>query len=154
MAEVTAKLEASQWKKYFKFLSDFSNDSTTLKQIAGLASADVFVDIMDHFKKEEGHDGRWKEWSDMYAKQMNKIGKGNNNILQDTGILRQSVQPNKWRLGKGSIFWFNNAHTKKGFPYAAHHDETAKKTRSFMWLSDQAMEKISVKTLALAVEGK
>lgn len=106
-------------------------------------SAVVFRDIMEHFEREEGPDGAWKPWSDIYADHMRKVGKSGNKLLQDTGTLRQAFQPTSYRSVSEGIMWYNPARTKSGFPYAYHHNET----RPFMWTSDDASEKIAEVTL-------
>jgi len=116
----------------------------------------VFGDIIQHFEQEEGEDGPWLSWSDMYAEHMTKIGKGGNNILQDTGRLRQSFFPSNYRKGSGGIEWFNPAKTEDGFPYAYAHDEGGPRLpkRNFMWLSMDALDRISIITLEfLKAEG-
>lgn len=110
-------------------------------------SAIIFRDVMGHFEREEGPDGKWEPWSDMYDDHMQRSGKGGNKLLQDSGHLRNAFLPTNYRSASDGIVWFNPAKTKKGFPYAYHHDEGADKTRSFMWLSDEGSEKIAQVTL-------
>ncbi len=132
-------------KKIEKVKKIKGSDSKYVKVL----SAVVFQDIMDHFKKEEGSEGPWKAWSDVYAKHMAQIGKGGNQILQDTGRLRGSFQPTDTKSSAQGILWFNPAKTSKGFPYAAAHQEGGSKLpqRDFMWLSDLAKENIAEQTL-------
>jgi phage gpG-like protein len=110
----------------------------------------VFQDVLDHFKNEQGSDGKWVGWSSSYSAKMKAAGKGGNNILQDTGRLRNSFTPGQWRKTSQGIEWYNPAKTNSGFPYAYAHDEGGPKLpkRDFMWLSDAAMNKISEATLA------
>lgn len=110
----------------------------------------VFQDVISHFEKERGSEGKWKAWSKVYRAHMESIGKGGNKILQDTGRLRQSFTPGQWRSRPGGIEWYNPAKTKSGFPYAAAHDRGGPKLpkRDFMWLSDKAMDKIAKATAA------
>lgn len=110
-----------------------------------LLSAIIFKDVIDHFEKEEGPQGGWQEWSSMYRDHMQKIGKGGNKILQDSGHLRQAFTPTSYRKVGEGILWFNPAKTKSGFPYAYAHNEGGKKlpARTFMWISDEATEKVS-----------
>lgn len=110
----------------------------------------VFQDIINHFEKEQGPKGKWKAWSKVYAEHMEALGKGGNKILQDSGRLRQSFTPGQWRARPAGIEWYNPAKTKKGFPYAAAHDEGGGRLpqRKFMWLGSGAMEKIAKATVA------
>lgn len=118
-------------------------------------SSVVFQDIISHFEKEQGSKGPWQKWSKMYAEHMERIGKGGNRILQDTGHLRQSFQPTNWRSSREGILWFNPAKTKSGFPYAYAHDTGGKKLpqRDFMYLSDTAQERIEEVTLEFLEQG-
>lgn len=112
-------------------------------------SAVVFADIMSHFKTESGPGGPWVAWSQIYSEHMHLIGKGGNNLLQDTGRLRGSFFPTNTRVSSQGILWFNPAKTKSGFPYAAAHQEGGPKlpARPFMWLSEEAKDNISKQTL-------
>jgi phage gpG-like protein len=143
-----AKLDDKRIKKFLKSLeSKNTKVSQAQKEYTKRIAPIVFADIMDHFENEQGPKGQWAEWSDIYASHMAKIGKSGNNILQDTGRLRQSFLPTNSRKASNGILWFNPAKTDTGFPYASHHDETAKTTRPFMWLSPNAMELIGEATL-------
>ena len=124
------------------------------KKFAALLSAIVYGDIMDHFKKEEGPQGKWPAWSKIYREHMDKIGQGGNNLLQFSGRLRQNFLPTSVRTTKDNIEWFNNAKTKKGFPYAAAHNEGGSKLpkRNFMWASDNAVERMAKNTLGFILD--
>lgn len=119
------------------------------EEVVALMSAIVFRDIIQHFEKEEGPDGRWKAWSQNYRKFMASVGKTNNKILQDSGRLRGSFQPSNVRKVSDGILWFNNAKTGSGFPYAHAHNEGGPRLpqRKFMWISDQAMSDIETQIL-------
>jgi phage gpG-like protein len=139
-------------KKMMKNASDVTKKT---KQYVDLLSIVVFQDIMKHFASETGSKGAWAKWSDVYRDHMQKIGKGGNKILQDTGRLRGSFIPTNYRVNSDAIVWFNPAKTKSGFPYAAAHDEGGPKLpqRDFMYLSDEAREKIEEQTLKFLEEG-
>lgn len=124
------------------------------KKYVSLISATVFQDVMDHFSKEEGSDGPWQMWTIGYARQMNMKGKSGNKVLQDSGRLRNAFAPTKWKNDQGAIYWYNNAKTKTGFPYAAAHDEGGPQLpqRDFMWLSSRALENIAERTLQFIME--
>ncbi len=128
------------------------------KTVASIIGAVVFRDVLDHFEKQEGPDGPWTPWSQSYRRQMFRKGKLGNRILQDTGRLRQNLQPQKYRVTKDGIVWFNNAKTKSGAPYAFMHDnDTEPRTqlprRSFMFLSDNALEQIEGQILKFLRDG-
>lgn len=120
-----------------------------------LLSAIVYPDIINHFEKQSGPMGKWTRWSDSYKIQMARLGKENNLILQDSGRLRQNFKPQSVRTTKEGILWFNDAKTKKGFPYAFAHNEGGPKLpkREFMWLSDDAMEKVEEQSIQFFFEG-
>lgn len=132
------------------------------KKYAALLSVHVFADIMNHFRQQEGSEGQWKEWSPSYKDYMEKIGKSGNNLLQWTGRLRQNfgktsdeAAKKSLRISSRSFTWFNNAKVgRKDFPYAAAHDNGGSKLpkRDFMWLSDEAAEKMAKDTLAFILD--
>lgn len=124
------------------------------KKYVGLLSAIVYADVINHFQKQEGSGGPWKKWSDSYKKQMDEDGKGGNKILQDTGRLRNTFKPTNNRKVSAGVLWFNNAQTKKSFPYAFAHDEGGPvlPQRDFMWLSEGAVEKIATQTLQFMID--
>ncbi len=132
-----------------KLLKNKDSITTGAKSYATAISAIVFSDIISHFQEQKGSEGPWKAWSSAYAAHMNKIGKSGNQILQDTGRLRQSFTPTSFRQVNEGILWFNPAKTAKGFPYAAAHDEGGPNLpkRDFMWLSDDAKGRLEEVTL-------
>lgn len=129
-------------------------NATLMKELGGVISATVFQDIMDHFNQEEGPDGAWTEWSKSYIEYMQRIGKGGNKILQDSGRLRGGFLPGNYKPETGGILFFNRAQTKTGFPYAAAHDAGGPKLpqRKFMWISDGALENVAERTLAWVLD--
>ena len=121
---------------------------------AAALSSVVFADVISHFEQETGSEGPWDPWSKVYADHMGKIGKGGNKILQDTGRLRQAFLPTNYRKVSEGILWFNPAKTKSGFPYAYAHNEGGPKLpqRDFMYLSDEATDRIAEVTLNYVLE--
>lgn len=140
------------------FLGDIKNRLKDVeggeRKYAGLLSAIIFQDVMTHFKDQKGSDGPWKTWSPAYRKHMDRKGKGGNNILQDSGKLRQSFQPSNYKYQSKGLTWFNNAKTKDGYPYAWGHDTGDGKLpqRDFMWLSNPALDKVAEKTLQFMLD--
>lgn len=141
-----------------KFFSDFNNRLKEVKggkkKFAAMLSSIVYGDIMDHFKKEEGPQGKWPAWSKIYRDHMEKTGKGGNNLLQFSGRLRQNFLPTSVRSKSDGIEWFNNAKTKKGFPYAYAHDVGGPvlPRRNFMWASENAIERMSKNILGFMLD--
>ena len=143
-----------------KFLSDLSKNYSQVTardaKYIGVISALVFEDTIRHFEAEVGNDGPWEKWSAVYRAHMEKVGKGGNKILQDSGGMRQKMMPIKsgkaTRTSKEGIVWYNNAKASGGFPIAYAHDNDKDSRgqlprRSFMWLSDKGLNKISDQTL-------
>lgn len=126
------------------------------KKFLGLMSSVVWGDIDDHFKKEQGPDGKWQHWSFTHTLNMEREGKGGNLILQDSGRLRNNFKPTNVKMESKGITWFNNAKTKKGFPYAQAHNEGGPKLpqRQFMWASDNAIERMSNNMLGFILDEK
>lgn len=123
------------------------------KEYTGLLAAIVFRDVVKHFEEEKGPKGSWEPWSDVYRKRLEMIGRDGNKILQFNGRLRQTFKPTNFKTMADAIYWFNNAKTKGGYPYAWGHDEGDGKLpqREFMYLSGEAMEDIIDNTLKFAV---
>lgn len=142
-----------------KFLADIirRKDEIQQRRAGVLFSAPVFRDVIEHFEEEKGPEGRWKKWSKFYKEKMEARGKGGNKVLQDTGRLRNSFKPQKYRATKDGFLWYNDAKVgKKNFPYAYAHDTGGKQLpqRQFMWLSDKAMEKIAQIALNFMLDGR
>lgn len=143
------EFDDKQWQAILKKLNTKWKDIQNRKEFGGITSAIVFEDIMDHFSKEQGPDGKWDSWSESYDKHLKKIGRGGNKILQFSGKLRQTFTPTSWRSNQEGILFFNNAKTRTGFAYAEAHDEGGPKLpkRSFMWFSKNGMTKLVEQTL-------
>jgi phage gpG-like protein len=154
---MSVTLDDARIQSFLKGLTKKKGEIAARKKayVSGV-SAFVFQDVMAHFEDEKGPDGKWAKWSKSYKEHMRKQGKAGNKILQDTGRLRQSFKPTNFRTNQKGIEWFNNALTKKGYPYAWAHNEGADKMpeRKFMWLSDKAVDKISQFTLSFMMGEK
>jgi phage gpG-like protein len=150
-----AEFEDKEIKEFVRHLDDrLKKVLDGKKEYASLISAIVFKDVIEHFKDESGSEGKWKPWSDKYSTFMQSEGKSGNKILQDSGKLRQSFLPTNYKTATRGIFWFNNAVTNGGFPYAYAHNEGGRKLpkRDFMWLSDESLGKVAEQTLQFMME--
>lgn len=137
--------------KVRKFINDKIKKIDGLeKALGGLISSVVSRDVDDHFRYEQGPNGRWRAWSTIYTEYMKRRKRGGNKILQDTGNLRQHSVPTPFRNIKGGALFYNNAKTKGGFPYAMAHQEGLGRLpkRKFLWLSKGAMQAITRQVLA------
>ena len=124
------------------------------KQYNAIVGTTVYKNVLEHFELQEGPDGGWKAWSDIYEQHMQKRGKAGNLLLQDTGRMRNSFRPSNFRHVPGGVLFYNPAKTSEGFPYAYAHDKGGDKLpqRQFMWLSDFAMEEVADKTVAFVLD--
>lgn len=148
-----------QDKNLKAMLTDLSRKMDDIKHrrqgIIGLMSAIVYKDIIEHFSKEEGSSGEWKEWSQLYGEAQARRGRAGNKILQDSGRLRQTFKPTTYRVSNEGVTWYNNAKTKDGAPYAYYHDEgVGQPKRDFMWLSNKALSKLESEVLQYLMEDK
>lgn len=141
-----------------EFLDQLNNNlkqinKNNLKTIVARFGTVVFADIIKHFENAQGSNGPWEKWSDLYTSRQRQLGKSwPSNALQFSGRLRNTFKPTNYRNTSDGLLWYNNAKTSEGFPYAAHHDETALVTRSFMWLSRDAFDKLMEITLDALLE--
>src|SRR5574343_917853 len=55
------------------------------------ASAVMYKDVLNHFEREEGPDGKWERWAGGLNERPTK--RGGSKMLQDTGRLRLSITP-------------------------------------------------------------
>lgn len=133
-----------QWKEILGSLKIKWKDIEERKKFGDVVSPAVYDDVIDHFRNEEGEKGGWQAWSKSYAEHMQRIGKGGNLILQDSGRLRQWFKPSSWRGTSDGLLFYNNAKTKKGFPYAYAHDTGGPQLpqRGFMWLSGAGVDRM------------
>jgi len=153
--EVTAEFKDDEVKKFLDKLNKnlkAIDQSKYKKVVAGFATI-VFGDIQKHFREAMGPKGQWDRWSDLYAERQKKLGKTwPSNALKFGGDLRQNFKVTSYRQTSEGTLWFNNAKTKSGFSYAAHHDELAKKPRPFMWLSKDGFDRIAQVAIDALVE--
>lgn len=159
------------FKKLDRYLDKAEKDIKKRAKLGKILSLPVYGDIIDHFSKEVGPNGKWPAWSKSYldaiqgkvafryingqvvplnpSKYKIKPPRKNGKKLQATGRLRQSITPKSWRNVSDGYLFYNNAQVRSGFPYAKAHDEGGPKLpqRKFMWLSNKGMD--NVRTVAL-----
>lgn len=141
---VEVVLDDKEVQKLLKGLTKNVNEiSEKGRRYVGLLSSIVYRDIIEHFEREEGPNGKWAPWSKQYSKYMMAIGKGGNLILSDTGRLRQGWQPSRYRIAADGVLWYNPV------SYAAQHDEGLGRypQRRFTWLSDACISNIESQTV-------
>jgi len=131
--------------KFQGYMSDVSERLSDAR-IANLAVAQkAWKDVMEHFKNEEGPDGKWAPLNVSWTLAARRKGKGtgSDKILQDNGDLRRSIQ---FRSTK------TDAEVYTGLVYAGTHQYGRKMTirkrtitipkRPFMWLSDKMKSRL------------
>lgn len=155
MAEATLTFDDLEVRRFIEALINSMRDvSAELKTAADQAG---FPDIISHFRDERGPDGAWQPRSqmtnmiyDLISAGKRKAPKGiaagafssSNKLLQLTGSLRQSVLPARKRDNLSVMLVANKE-------YARIHDKGGQTrfgmipARPFMWLSDNAMEKMA-----------
>ena len=110
----------------------------------------MFRDVIEHFEQEMGSKGPWHRLTERYAKERPQ-GK----ILQISGHLRQSFKPTNYKsVADEGLFWYNNATTKSGFPYAFAHNKGGPilPKRDFMWISGVALKRIADQTVKFMMD--
>lgn len=152
MADQVAEFKDKKLKKYLKDLDKrFKNVKDAKKKYIGIISSNVYEDIINHFDKQMGPDGKWAPLQPQYAAWKKK--KRKTKILVLSGAMRKGFTPIKrganFRKVSGGILWFN---PKK---YSGKHDRgEGVPKRSFMWLSSKGFEKIAQQTLAFILDKK
>lgn len=157
MADAVIEFQDAGWRDFFKKTgARLAEAAPILKRLYGTIG---FRDIMAHFKKEEGPDGKWKPRSQFTQERYEAIRRGDakpdpgvsrgaysptNKLLQLTGTMRSSVMPgNARRLDARSIIaWAND-------PKSGQHDRGKESgfpripARPFMWLSNTAKRDVA-----------
>ena len=154
MAEnFVARLDDREWRLFFNGLLRETKDKPRLLKSA--YSVFGFKDIIEHFKDEQGPDGKWQKRSESTNRRYESIGSGrsklpkgfrrgtfskSNKILQLTGKTRQSILT-KTTKKRGT----NKVEVLAGTNYSGKHDrgEGRFPQRKFMWLSDTALERMA-----------
>lgn len=101
------------------------------RQIMNVIGAKAFKDVLNSFDKEENENGKkWAKWKDPKTGQRvtpRPYGRGGNKLLQDTGLLRESI---RWKTSKKWAKVFTNR------KYAKYHDKgKGTMKRQFMWVN-------------------
>lgn len=155
MSSVTLELDTKDWDRFLSAISSKMNMATD--KLLALSKVYGFQDIIKHFAEEQGPDSPWKKRAESTQERYRRIGAGElsppkgtpraaynptNKLLQLTGTLRQSVSPASGRgqkRGRGVVELFTNVE------YASIHEmgEGHIPARPFMWMSDDAIEKVA-----------
>jgi len=133
-----------------EFLNELSKNVNKVekraKAVWGILAGRAYADVIDHFEKESGPNGKWKP--------IKRLGQ----ILQDKGTLRGGITlaTNKSDIKRGVLLF-------DAVPYAKTHDEglTVKTKyttfkmpmRKFFWISDKALNNMSEDILNFLMKG-
>lgn len=136
----TLKFDDRQFKKLIRNIKRKAQNPYPLLKLGAMTYG--FKDIINHFREESGPRGSWKKRTKrtqlLYAR-LNKIDSRYNpanKLLQLMGLLRKSLLPAKGeteKKGKYGILLFTDV------PYARRQN----RKRKFMWLSNQAGDKMA-----------
>lgn len=160
MADIlVAKIDLTAWRDLLKTIqSKGRNIAGILKAVFGTIG---FRNLIEHFNKEEGPDGKWKARSPGTQLQYALIEAGkrkpprgtpaaaynpSNKILQLTGALRGSILPsNVENITQSSILIFSNS------KYGGKHDRGEDKMpkRTFMWFSQETLDRMAAASVQM-----
>ncbi len=144
-SKATVTIEAS---KVLAMLSGLGDKTRWMRALKSVVSVFLFKDVIDHFSKESGPDGKWPDLKESYAKWKKKQGKNKKLILSSN--LRQNFLPANVRTHNASSVAFFNP-----VEYAGKHDRgEGVPQREFMWISNRAqdlMDKALVDTIIQGV---
>ena len=166
MAELRLELKDEAWREFISNIdSRLKNPNKLLRTIYFTYG---FKDIVQHFRDEEGSEGKWPPRSDRTNEMYDRINKGkgknagsyrsSNKLLQLTGKLRSSLLYGEERAnnssvtnhGQYAISIFSNV------KYAGVHNYGYKNIpqREYLWLSENAQELMCRGILNFVIEGK
>lgn len=132
-----------------KTVDRMSKNNTIMDVIAIMA----WKGVLDNFKNEEGKKRPWPKWSKKLPNGTRKFystrpyGRGGSKLLQDTGLLRNSIRP----ISKN-----NEAHVYTRTKYAGAHQFGTKNIpkRDFMWIAQKKINEMSRKFINWIVTGR
>lgn len=128
--------------KVTRLVEDIARRTGSLRPLWMRLSILGFKDVIDHFSKEEGRSGRWAPLSPktIAARRKGKRKGFGAKILQDTGLLRQSVHPTAPNQYQQIVYEPNRVILRTTVKYASTHQfgRGIIKARPFMWISRPA----------------
>lgn len=117
-------------------LKNMSRKAQDTSQLMARLAILGYKDVINHFAKEEGPDGKWKSLKAATVKRR-RLGGGDHRILQDTGRLRASIQPTVESPRRAVIATTNVIYA------ATHHYGDSRRNipaRPYMWLSRHSID--------------
>lgn len=145
MAEFEVRMDAAKVLAMLSRVGDKKRWRAILKSLVAVFG---FKDVIDHFDKEQGPDGKWPALSPSYKKWKARKYPGRPKLVLSSR-LRQSFLPANTRYeGPDGVAFFNPVE------YADTHDKGLKMPqRQFMWLSGRAMDHIERGLLGEMLKG-
>ena len=132
---ITAQVEPVSMRKLEKDLKRLVPEAQ--KKFFKLAAVAIYKDVIGHFEKERGPDGKWKrfKWPDGKIRNTRPTKRGGNKMLQDTGRLKGSIVP---FVESGA------AGARTNLEYAGFHNDGTSKIpkREFAYVDDATMTKL------------
>lgn len=151
-------MNAKQVQKNFAEMSRrLANPQSAMDSIAGY----VYSDVMEHFRKEEGDNHvKWPKWrrkvtqtglgsfsgvkyTAMKTYSVRPTKRGGMMLLQDTGLLRNSIQHRGFR--SGAAVWVYTRYGKYHITGTERNGKPCMPKRNFFWISKEVREKIKAK---------
>lgn len=128
------KFEGEGFDKLNKAIRDLIRKIKNPIKVFAEAKLIIFQDVMRHFQKQEGPDGKWKPLKLATLKRRRQAGRGAK-ILQDTGRLKNSIS---------GIASSRGAEVGTNMVYARTHQKGRGNIpqRQFLWLSKEAGNRI------------
>lgn len=130
--EIRATIQGQQ--TILAILKNMERRATDSRGLMARLATLGFTDVMEHFRKEQGPEGRWKPLapSTIERRRKGKKARLGTKILQDTGRLRGSILP--------EVTGPRMAKIGTSLSYAAIHQfgQRGIPSRPFMWLSTNA----------------
>lgn len=137
-----AKISLKGLKKTMRTFKDIEKRMKEPKKVNGKMASMAYRDVMEHFDKQEGGDGKkWPKWTRMtksgrkvYSSRPTK--RGGNKLLKDLGNLRGGIRPRS--SNKAAEVFVRTT-------YGQYHQTGTSKMarRKFMWLGGKARVKIA-----------
>lgn len=146
---VTVRFESREWDNFIRHIDEKVKEPTKL--LRSVMFTWGFKDLDEHFRNEQGPDGRWQPRKESTNRAYDQLGgkyRSSNKILQLSGDLRKSVLPGGAQVsdkGRYAIAVVSDP------DYGGRHNEGSRgmPKREFMWLSDNAVDRMAETILTL-----
>jgi len=133
-----------------KNFQDMQTRAKNPKTVMGIIGAKAYKDVINSFRIEENDDGsKWYKFKDPKTEKRisrRPTKRGGTKLLQDTGLLRESI---RW---ESTALWAKVFTRRK---YAKWHENGTRNipARSFMWVNDRLRLKFAKDLLEYITNG-